>query len=95
MSYYHIAKSQKSWRDVLPGRTRETRQGRGRVGKEDQTKMRAELIAKLKILLCTPHTFHQIQCAIRPPAYETDLRAALKEMGAVRNGRIYTLKDEQ
>lgn len=94
MSYY-LARAQRSWRDVLPGNARETRQGRGRLGKEDQVKVRAELIAKLKILLRQPHTFHQIQCAIRPPAYETDLRAALKEMGAVRNGRIYTLKDEQ
>jgi hypothetical protein len=91
-----IAKAQKSWRDVLPGHAREFRKGRGRVEKTETEKRTAELAVLVRTcLLKSPHTFHQLQVAIRPPAYETDLRAALKSLGAVRVGRIYSLPESK
>lgn len=88
-----IAKAQKSWRDVIPGHAREHRKGRGRIDKTpEQLKVMTELQERIRDLLSRgPCTFHQIQCAIRPPAYETDLRAALKAIGAVRDNRLYSL----
>lgn len=94
MNHHYIARAQKSWRDVMPAaRAREQRKGRGHIDKTpEQAAFMADLEAKVTALLRkAPHTFHQIQCAVRPPAYETDLRAALKNIGAVRDGRIYSL----
>lgn len=89
-----IIKAQRSWKDVIPGHAREFRKGRGRLDKAEEAKQIAELAARLKTLLSRgPHTFHQIQVAIRPPAYETDLRLALKSLGAVRDGKLYSLPE--
>jgi hypothetical protein len=89
-----IVKAQRAWKDVIPGHAREFRKGRGRLDKEEEAKQTAALAVKLKALLTKgPHTFHQIQVAIRPPAYETDLRLALKSLGAVRDGKLYSLPE--
>lgn len=92
-----IAQAQRSWRDVMPAvRAREHRKGRGRIDKTpEQEAFMRDLVSKVRALLRkAPHTFHQIQCAVRPPAYETDLRAALRSLGAIRDGRLYSLVPE-